>query len=49
VLLQWPLALAVIHNGGAAVLVVLLAMLNFKARIPAQAAPSRAATLLSPV
>jgi cytochrome c oxidase assembly protein subunit 15 len=34
IFLQWPLALAVIHNGGAALLVVLLTMLNYKARIP---------------
>lgn len=30
VFLNWPLALAVIHNGGAAVLVLLLAMLNYR-------------------
>jgi len=47
VFLKWPLALAVIHNGGAAVLVLLLTMLNFLARIPSQAAPNRAATRLS--
>ena len=29
--LQWPLALAVAHNAGAAMLVLLLAMLNYKA------------------
>ncbi|MGZ3237947.1 MAG: COX15/CtaA family protein [Burkholderiaceae bacterium] len=34
IFLQWPLALAVIHNGGAALLVILLVMLNYKARIP---------------
>jgi heme a synthase len=34
IFLQWPLALAVIHNGGAALLVLLLVMLNYKARIP---------------
>lgn len=36
--LKWPLALAVAHNGGAALLVLLLVMLNYKARIPSQAA-----------
>ncbi|MGZ5818495.1 MAG: COX15/CtaA family protein [Burkholderiaceae bacterium] len=34
IFLQWPLALAVVHNGGAACLVILLVMLNYKARIP---------------
>jgi cytochrome c oxidase assembly protein subunit 15 len=33
VFLKWPLALAVIHNGGAALLVLLLVMLNYKARL----------------
>jgi len=33
VFLDLPLALAVIHNGGAALLVILLAMLNYKIRI----------------
>ncbi len=46
IFLKWPLALAVIHNGGAAVLVVLLTMLNYLVRIPAQAASDRAATPL---
>jgi cytochrome c oxidase assembly protein subunit 15 len=32
VFLRWPLALAVLHNGGAALLVVLLVVLNFRAR-----------------
>jgi cytochrome c oxidase assembly protein subunit 15 len=42
IFLNWPLALAVIHNGGAALLVVLLTMLNYKARIPlAHAAAAR--------
>ncbi len=35
--LKWPLALAVAHNGCAALLVLLLVMLNYKARIPGQA------------
>jgi cytochrome c oxidase assembly protein subunit 15 len=30
VVLQWPLALAVAHNGGAAVLVALLVTFNFR-------------------
>jgi cytochrome c oxidase assembly protein subunit 15 len=47
VFLKWPLALAVVHNGGAAVLVLLLTMLNYQVRIPAQAASNRAATRLS--
>ncbi|MGV3741713.1 MAG: COX15/CtaA family protein [Burkholderiaceae bacterium] len=37
VFLKWPLALAVIHNGGAALLVVLLVMLNYKARLAGKA------------
>ncbi|RJG04963.1 heme A synthase [Noviherbaspirillum cavernae] len=45
--LNWPLALAVAHNGGAALLVLLLVMLNYKARIPAQTAAKPAATRLS--
>jgi cytochrome c oxidase assembly protein subunit 15 len=48
VFLHWPLALAVIHNGGAALLVLLLTMLNFKARIQNETASNRtAARLLS--
>lgn len=47
VFLKWPLALAVLHNGGAAALVLLLTMLNFKTRIPAQAVSKPAATQLS--
>ncbi|MGH8808402.1 MAG: COX15/CtaA family protein, partial [Noviherbaspirillum sp.] len=47
IFLKWPLALAVVHNGGAAVLVLLLTMLNYRARIPAQAASKRATTRLS--
>jgi cytochrome c oxidase assembly protein subunit 15 len=45
--LNWPLLLAVAHNGGAALLVLLLVMLNYKARISAQAALNPAATRLS--
>jgi cytochrome c oxidase assembly protein subunit 15 len=33
--LKWPLLLAVAHNGGAALLVVLLVMLNYRTRNPA--------------
>lgn len=47
VFLQWPLALAVAHNGGAALLVVLLLVLNYKARIPAAYASQSTATRLS--
>lgn len=39
---DWPLAIAVIHNGGAALLVLLLIMLNYKARYAPAAATSRA-------
>ncbi|HEY8607147.1 MAG TPA: COX15/CtaA family protein [Noviherbaspirillum sp.] len=48
IFLQWPLALAVIHNGGAAALVLLLTMLNFEVRNSAQGAADRAPTRLSP-
>jgi cytochrome c oxidase assembly protein subunit 15 len=36
--LKWPLALAVAHNGTAALLVLLVVMLNYKTRIPAKSA-----------
>jgi cytochrome c oxidase assembly protein subunit 15 len=39
--LKWPLALAVAHNGCAALLVLLLVMLNYKARIPGQTGQNR--------
>ncbi|MGV3654200.1 MAG: COX15/CtaA family protein [Noviherbaspirillum sp.] len=48
IFLRWPLALAVVHNGGAALLVVLLVMLNYKARIAAVPAPAPAAGRLAP-
>lgn len=32
--LKWPLALAVLHNGGAAILLLLLVMLNYKINLP---------------
>jgi cytochrome c oxidase assembly protein subunit 15 len=47
IFLKWPLALAVAHNGGAAVLVLLLTMLNYRVRSPAQTASNRATTRLS--
>lgn len=34
IFLHWPLLIAVMHNGGAALLVIMLVMLNFKARLP---------------
>ena len=37
VYLNWPLLLAVLHNGGAALLVLLMVMVNFKARLGALA------------
>lgn len=36
--LNWPLAIAVLHNGGAALLVLLLTMLNYKAQFQLDAA-----------
>jgi cytochrome c oxidase assembly protein subunit 15 len=36
---SWPLALAVLHNAGAALLVLLLTMLNYRVRNPASKAP----------
>ena len=36
--LNWPLAIAVMHNGGAALLVLLLTMLNYKAQFQLDAA-----------
>lgn len=47
IFLKWPLALAVAHNGGAALLLLLTVMLNYKARIPADPPAERAATSLS--
>ncbi|MDP3842101.1 MAG: COX15/CtaA family protein [Oxalobacteraceae bacterium] len=37
IFLNWPLAIAVLHNGGAALLVMLLVMLNYKTSISSQA------------
>jgi heme a synthase len=47
VFLEWPLALAVLHNGGAAILVLLLTRLNFQVRHVALAASTRTVTRLS--
>jgi cytochrome c oxidase assembly protein subunit 15 len=44
VFLNWPLAIAVLHNGGAALLVVLTVMLNYKANLSAGTQPVRAAS-----
>ena len=47
-LLPFPLVIAVAHNGGAALLVLLLTMLNYMVRIPAETIASpEAATRLS--
>ena len=43
VYLEWPLALAVLHNAGAALLVTLVTMLNYKTR-SAPAVPAQSAT-----
>lgn len=48
IFLKWPLALAVIHNGGAAVLVALLTMLNYRVRAQAPVAAGQSASRLSP-
>jgi cytochrome c oxidase assembly protein subunit 15 len=42
IFLEWPLALAVMHNGGAALLVLLLVMLNYRTRWAAQTASANA-------
>jgi cytochrome c oxidase assembly protein subunit 15 len=47
IFLKWPLALAVAHNGGAALLLLLTVMLNYKARIPADRSAERAVSTLS--
>lgn len=48
VFLKWPLALAVIHNGGAALLVALLTMLNYRVRFSALTVAERSTARLSP-
>ena len=40
IFLQWPLAIAVLHNGGAALLALLLVILNYKSRIASQVTSS---------
>lgn len=47
VYLQWPLALAVLHNAGAALLVGLVAMLNYKTQARIDGAPVYASRTLS--
>ena len=47
VYLQWPLALAVLHNAGAALLVGLVAMLNYKTRAGADFVTVHASRTLS--
>jgi len=47
VFLNWPLALAVLHNGGAAVLVLLLTMLNFQVRLASPLVPENTPNRLS--
>jgi cytochrome c oxidase assembly protein subunit 15 len=50
--LNWPLAIAVLHNGGAALLVILMVMLNYKVRYApsglAAAAPPASARPVTP-
>ena len=48
VFLDWPLAIAVLHNGGAALLVVLTVMLNYKTNLSAGPRPVRAASSAYP-
>jgi len=33
--LSWPIAIAIMHNGGAALLVLLLVLLIYKSKLPA--------------
>lgn len=39
IFLRWPLAIAVAHTGGAALLVLLLSMVNYRAKFPVASAP----------
>jgi len=45
IFLDWPVAAAVLHTGGAAALVGLMLMLNFRARVAACLPPDAAAGL----
>jgi cytochrome c oxidase assembly protein subunit 15 len=53
VFLKWPLALAVVHNGGAALLVALLTMLNYRVRsavaLPGERSAQHGGTLARPI
>ncbi len=49
IFLKWPLAIAVLHNGGAALLVLLLVMLNYKSRISSQVTSSLTNSPSSPL
>ena len=49
VLFNWPLALAVLHNGGAALLVLLLVVLNYKASLSGRESPIEPRSSLSSV
>ena len=48
VLLDWPLTLAVLHNAGAALLLLLLVMLNYRLALPMASEPADNAAHLSP-
>ena len=41
IVLQWPLPVAVAHNGGAAILLLLVVMLNFRILSPPRASRSQ--------
>jgi cytochrome c oxidase assembly protein subunit 15 len=48
IFLDWPLAIAVLHNAGAAALVLLVTMLNYGAKFHSGSAPATASAPLSP-
>ncbi len=48
IFLNWPLAIAVLHNGGAALLVLLVTMLNYKAKHQSEVATSDAMRAANP-
>ena len=48
IFLNWPLAIAVLHNAGAALLVLLLTMLNYQAKHQAELAPRVALRAANP-